>query len=397
VTIVLFEVRAAQPGAGVIKVEIEADSVADALAGARAKGYAALAASPVAAARKARRRGHFSLVLFSQELLALLAAGLSLIEGLETLAEKEHASEAGRILQRVLEHLYEGMAFSEALEQQPQAFPALFVATMRASEKTGDLGEALSRYVAYETQFDVVRKKVIAASVYPVLLIAFGGLVVLFLLAYVVPRFSQAFAESTVELPLASRLLIKWGTLFAAHGGEFLIGVGVTLAVGVWLLTRVETRRNLAKMLWRLPGIGERVRLYHLARFYRTLGMIQRGGIPLVIALDMAGGLLSAGLKDGLERARLAVQEGMPLSRAFGENGLTTPVALRMLRVGERSGRMAEMLERIGLFYDEEIARWVDIVSRLLEPVLMVVIGIVIGGVVLLMYLPIFELAGSIQ
>jgi general secretion pathway protein F len=344
-----------------------------------------------------RRRGRFSLVLFSQELLALLSAGLSLIEGLETLAEKGHASEAGRVLQRVLESLYQGVPFSEALERQPESFPALFVATVRASEKTGDLDEALSRYVAYETQFDVVRKKVITASVYPVLLIVFGGLVVIFLLSYVVPRFSLAFAESTVELPWASRLLIKWGTLFAAHGGELLIGTAVSLAIGVWLLTRIETRRRLARLLWRLPGVGERVRLYHLARFYRTLGMIQRGGIPLVTALDMAGGLLSAGLKDGLERARLAVEQGLPLSRAFGENGLTTPVALRMLRVGERSGRMAEMLERIGLFYDDEITRWVDITSRLFEPALMVVIGIIIGGVVLLMYLPIFELAGSIQ
>jgi general secretion pathway protein F len=363
----------------------------------RAKGLAALAAVPVSVARKVRRRGRFSLVLFSQELLALLSAGLSLIEGLETLAEKEHASEAGRVLQRVLESLYQDMPFSEALERQPEAFPALFVATVRASEKTGDLDEALSRYVAYETQFDVVRKKVIAASVYPVLLIAFGGLVVLFLLSYVVPRFSLAFAESTVELPFASRLLIKWGTFFAAHGGEVLIGTGVIVAAAVWLLTRLETRQRLARMLWRLPAFGERMRLYHLARFYRTLGMIQRGGIPLVTALGMAGGLLSAGLKGSLERARLAVEQGLPLSRAFGENGLTTPVAVRMLRVGERSGRMAEMLERIGSFYDEEITRWVDITSRLLEPLLMVVIGIVIGGVVLLMYMPIFELAASVQ
>lgn len=393
----LFEVKAALPGAGVVKVEIEADSVAAALAGVRAKGYAALAASPVAGARKARGRKRFSLVLFSQELLALLSAGLSLIEGLETLAEKEHASEGGRVLQGVLDSLYQGVPFSEALARQPDAFPSLFVATVRASEKTGDLGEALSRYVAYETQFDVVRKKVVSAAIYPVLLIVFGGLVILFLLSYVVPRFSMAFAESTVDLPLASRMLIQWGTLFAAHGGQFLIGVAVTVAAGVWLLTRHETRRRLAKMLWQLPGIGERMRLYHLARFYRTLGMIQRGGIPLVTALDMAGGLLSAGLKDGLERARLAVEQGLPLSRAFGESGLTTPVALRMLRVGERSGQMAEMLERIGTFYDEEIARWVDVISRLLEPILMVVIGVVIGGVVLLMYLPIFELASSIQ
>lgn len=392
-----FEVRAAQPGAGVIKLAIDADSAEAALKAVRAKGYAALGATPAAGVRKVARRGRFSLVLFSQELLALLSAGLSLIEGLETLAEKEHASEAGRILQRILESLYQGMPFSDAMEGQPEAFPPLFVATIRASEKTGDLAEALSRYIAYETQFDVVRKKVIAASVYPVLLIAFGGLVVLFLLAYVVPRFSLAFAESAVELPFASRLLIEWGALFSAHGGQILTGVGIVVAFGVWLLTRRETRRWLAQWLWRLPAFGERMRLYHLARFYRTLGMIQRGGIPLVTALGMAGGLLSAGLKDSLERARQAVEQGLPLSRAFGDNGLTTPVAVRMLRVGERSGRMAEMLERIGSFYDDEIARWVDLASRMLEPLLMVVIGIVIGGVVLLMYMPIFELASSVQ
>jgi general secretion pathway protein F len=393
----LFEVRAAQPGAGVVKLDIEADSVDSALAAVRAKGYAALAATPASGVRKIARRGRFSLVLFSQELLALLSAGLSLIEGLETLAEKGQASESGRVLQRVLESLYQGMPFSDAMDKQQEAFPALFVATVRASEKTGDLAEALSRYLAYETQFDVVRKKVIAASVYPLLLIAFGGLVVLFLLSYVVPRFSAAFAETTVELPLASRLLIEWGTLVSAHGGQILAGVGVFIAICVWALTRRQTRRWLAQMVWRLPGFGERVRLYHLARFYRTLGMIQRGGIPLVTALTMAGGLLSAGLKDGLERARLAVEQGMPLSRAFGDNGLTTPVAVRMLRVGERSGRMAEMLERIGTFYDDEIARWVDLASRMLEPLLMVVIGVVIGGVVLLMYMPIFQLASSVQ
>ena len=394
-SVVLFEVRVAQPGAGAAKLAIEAESAATAVAGARAKGYVVLdRATPAAAAR---RRGRFSLVLFSQELLALLGAGLSLIEGLETLAEKEQAAAGGHVLKSLLEGLYEGVPFSEAMGRQPQVFPALFVATVRASEKTGDLGEALGRYVAYETQFDVVRKKVITASVYPLLLIGVGGLVVLFLLVYVVPRFSLVFADSVGQLPLASRLLLQWGTLVSERGGELLGAAAAAAAVTAWLLTRVGTRRALARLLWRLPGFGERVRLYHLARFYRTLGMIQRGGIPLVTALDMAGGLLSAGLRDNLGRARTAVEEGLPLSRALGEHGLTTPVALRMLRVGERSGRMAEMLERIGCFYDDDMARWVDVTTRLFEPLLMAVIGFVIGGVVLLMYLPIFELAGSVQ
>lgn len=393
----LFDVKAAQPGSAVTRIEIEAESAEAALADVRALGFAALAARPLKAKASGGRRGRFSLVLFTQELLALLSAGLSLIEGLETLAEKEHASDAGGVLRQLLDCLYQGMPLSEALQRQPQAFPALFVATVRASEKTGDLGEALGRYVAYETQFDIVRKKVVTASVYPLLLMSVGGLVVIFLLVYVVPRFSQVFADSRAELPLASRLLMQWGTLFAAHGVEVLLAAALGLAVAAVLLGRPGTRRSAARLLWQLPGVGERVRLYHLARFYRTLGMIQRGGIPLVKAMDMAGGLLSAGMRDALSRARLAVAQGMPLSRAFDENGLTTPVALRMLRVGERSGRMGEMLERIGAFYDEDMERWVDVTTRLFEPLLMAVIGVIIGGVVLLMYLPIFELAGSVQ
>lgn len=392
-----FEVRAARPGGGVLKLAIDADNAEAALKAVRVQGYAALAAMPVSGARKVGRRGRFSLVLFSQELLALLSAGLSLIEGLETLAEKGQASEGGRILQRVVDSLYQGVPFSVAMESQPEAFPALFVATVRASEKTGDLAEALGRYIAYETQFDVVRKKLISASIYPILLIAFGGLVLLFLLSYVVPRFSVAFAESSVELPLASRMLIEWGTMFSVHGGRILAGVAIAVALCAWWLSRQETRRQLAQMFWRLPTFGERMRVYQLARFYRTLGMIQRGGIPLVTALGMARGLLSAGLKEDLDRAQLAVEQGLALSRAFGDNNLTTPVAVRMLRVGERSGRMAEMLERIGTFYDDEIARWVDVASRMLEPLLMVVIGIIIGAVVLMMYMPIFELASGVQ
>ncbi|HTY98722.1 MAG TPA: type II secretion system F family protein [Rhodocyclaceae bacterium] len=230
-SVVLFEVRVAQPGAGAAKLAIEAESAATAVAGARAKGYVVLdRATPAAAAR---RRGRFSLVLFSQELLALLGAGLSLIEGLETLAEKEQAAAGGHVLKSLLEGLYEGVPFSEAMGRQPQVFPALFVATVRASEKTGDLGEALGRYVAYETQFDVVRKKVITASVYPLLLIGVGGLVVLFLLVYVVPRFSLVFADSVGQLPLASRLLLQWGTLVSERGGELLGAAAVAVAATV--------------------------------------------------------------------------------------------------------------------------------------------------------------------
>jgi len=149
--------------------------------------------------------------------------------------------------------------------------------------------------------------------------------------------------------------------------------------------------------LWQIPAIGTRMRLYQLARFYRTLGMLLRGGTPVVSAIDMASDLLAPALKPSLARAREAIREGRTISEAMSLHGLTTPVALRMLRVGERSGRMDEMMDCIAVFLDEEIARWVDWFTRLFEPLLMAFIGIVIGVIVVLMYLPVFELAGSIQ
>jgi general secretion pathway protein F len=137
--------------------------------------------------------------------------------------------------------------------------------------------------------------------------------------------------------------------------------------------------------------------IYQLARFYRTLAMLLKGGIPVVTALDMVSGLLQPVLQGRLKLASLAIREGQPISRAMEAQELTTPVALRMLRVGERTGNMGEMMERIAGFYDEEMARWVEWFTKLFEPVLMALIGLVIGVIVILMYMPVFDLAGSIQ
>jgi general secretion pathway protein F len=143
--------------------------------------------------------------------------------------------------------------------------------------------------------------------------------------------------------------------------------------------------------------VGERMKLYQLARFYRTVGMLLRGGMPLVPALDMAGELLHPALRGALVSARRAIAEGKPVSASLHDFGLTTPVALRMLAVGEKSGNMGEMMDQAAAFHDEEIARWIDWFTRLFEPLLMAAIGLVIGAIVVMMYMPIFELAGNLR
>ena len=157
------------------------------------------------------------------------------------------------------------------------------------------------------------------------------------------------------------------------------------------------TRAWLTRMAWRTPAIGERLRTFQLTRFYRSLGMLLSGGIPIVSALDMVAGLLSVNLRMGASVAMESLRRGESISNAFAAGELTTPVASRLLRVGEKSGRMGEMMDRIAIFHDEEMARWVDWFTRLFEPLLMVFIGLTIGLIVVLLYMPIFELAGSIQ
>lgn len=394
-----FLVRSVQNGQAIIALELDAPSLTAAKQQAEAKGLTVLSISSQGNqfALPFRRPARFNLILFSQELLALLDAGINVVEALETLSEKEHRSESKHILTEVVARLHDGQPLSGALQQLPGTFPALYVATVRASERTGGLSEGLTRYVSYANQLDVVRKKLISASIYPLMLIGAGGLVMAFLMGYIVPKFARMYEDLGTNLPFLSRLLLKWGKFVQAHG-SLLLAASVAITVGViYLFSRPAFRKQFVDQLWAIPSIGERLRTYQLARFYRTLGMLLRGGIPIATALDMVGGLLQPAFQPRLNAALNVIREGKPISTAFSEHNLTTPVALRMLRVGERSGHMGEMMERIAAFYDEEIARWVDWFTRLFEPILMAAIGLIIGVIVVLMYLPIFELAGGIQ
>ncbi len=394
-----FFVKALSESGGIISLALDAADEADATRQARAKGCSVLSLRPASGwpLRPLRVAQKFPLGLFNQELLALLGAGLTLVESIEALAEKEVNAVTRNTLERLSEQLKQGRTLSQAMHEQPQAFPSLYVSTVRATERTGDLNDALRRYAAYDAQLDVVRKKVISASIYPVLLMAAGTLVLVFLLAYVVPRFSMVYEDVKGDLPLVSRLLLDLGNFLSAHGAVVAVVVLVLISLLGRMLFTPAARRWIGAKMWKIPAVGSRMRLYQLARFYRTLGMLLRGGTAVVAALDMATGLLAPALRASAERAREAIREGQSISEAMDAQGLTTPVALRMLRVGERSGRMDEMMDRIAAFLDDEIARWVDWFTRLFEPLLMAAIGIVIGVVVVLMYMPVFELAGSIE
>lgn len=389
-----FQVKALSGDGSLTMVSLEAPSAAEAEALARRQGYAVL--SVAAASMLSARQQKFPLKLFSQELLALLESGLTVVEAMEVLAEKERHAATQDILGGIIAALREGRTLSAALEALPQVFPPLYIATVRASEKTSDLDEALRRYIAYQNQVDDLRGKIVSASIYPVLLLGVGGLIIIFLLAFVVPRFSRIYEDLHGDLPWLSQVMLDWGR-FAEHYGLLAGGVALAAAFGLYrLLGQPAVRARVGAWLWRSPSIGERLRVFHLSRCYRTLGMLLRGGIPLTTALGMVAELLAPALRPRLLQATTRIAEGLPASRALEEFGLVTPVSLRLIRVGEQTGNMGEMMERIATFHDEEMARWVDMVSRLFGPVLMLFIGLMIGLIVVLLYLPIFQVAESI-
>lgn len=392
-----YTVKALLAGQGAVVLELEATSEAEVYKQISARGGVVLSIRRDFSGLLPRSRSRFPLFNFTQELLALLTAGLSLVEGIETLVEKEEDSTVRELLHSILDRLHEGVTFSRALEAHPQIFPALYVATIRASEQTGDLVEALSRYLVYQSQMDLARKKLISASIYPALLLILGLLVAVFLLVFVVPRFSAIYEDIGADLPWMSVMLIKWGHLVQRNGWLLATGAAGSLFLLFYTLSKSTVRAQLLQMLWRIPAVGERMRVYQLARFYKTLGMLLRGGIPMVQALEMVSDLLQSHFRPRVETAATLIREGQPISSAMQQAELTTAVGNRMLRVGERTGMMGDMMERIGNFHDEEISRWVEWMTKLIEPLLMAVIGIVIGGIIILMYLPIFELAGSIN
>jgi general secretion pathway protein F len=396
-----FRIKAVDGGRGIVQLTVDAGSPESARQAAEHQGLRVIGLAPVrrlaVAGGMLARRGNFPLVLFSQELATLVNAGLSLITALESLAEKEQEAATRKVLAALVRLLYEGKSLSAALAQFPATFPQLYVALVQSGEKTGAISGGLARYVAYRTRIDLLRQKIVGASVYPVLLLLVGMGVLLFLVGYVVPRFSVVFGELGNRLPWLSRALMQLGRLIHEHVGALALAAALVVAAAAGLWQLEAARQAVGRSIAALPGLRERVFLYQVTRLYRSLGILLQSGIPILAAIGMARGLVGARMASLLDRAAQRVREGQPLSQALEAHQLSTPVALRMLHAGEQAGNLGAMMERTADFYDEEMGRWIEWFVRLFEPLLMVFVGAVIGVVVILMYIPIFELAGSIR
>lgn len=392
-----FQLKVHKPGQGVALIESAAGSMDEAVRRASEDGWHILSVRKVAAPRldQSASRG-FHLVLFAEELLALLSAGLPLLECIEVLHEKAGTRQGRAVLDEVVQVLRSGRSLSQAMGMRPDVFPDMLRASIEASERTGAVTQALERYLDYAKRFKLLEDRLKGALIYPLLLGLLGFAVVVFMLLYVVPRFSVVFADRMDELPAMSAVVVRIGIWISGVSASQFAIVCVAIVGAVILAFRRGGWSTLGRAAEQLPWIRATMHSFRLSRMYRSLGMLTRGGIPVPTAMTLVGGHLGAAPEPMLAAIE-RVREGLPLSLALQQAGLSTNVTERLVSAGERSGRVSDMLEAAADFLDQELARRMEWAVRLAEPVLMAVIGLVVGGIVVLMYLPIFQLADSIQ
>lgn len=333
---------------------------------------------------------------FSQDFAALIDAGLSVSEALHTLSAREPAGARRDLLEQVAHAVSEGRTLSAAM-QLTAAFPELLVATVEASERTGDLGKGLARYAAHQAEMRVLRDKLISASVYPLVLLVVGGLVVMFLMGVVIPRFAGLLDGTKTQLPMLSSGLMAWGRLVADQPAVLIAFFGTLLALISGVVVHFRTHGIRSRWLQKIPFIATVVREFQHLQLYRTTSILVSRGIAIHRAMEHGTKLLNDDDRARLERGLALMREGLSMSAALAEAGLSDVVATSMLKVAERTGSMSEMLERIAQFYERRLQRSIDVATRVIEPALMIVIGTVIGAIVVLMYLPIFDLASALS
>ena len=350
------------------------------------------------ALRPGRRRiAARDFMVFNLELATLLHAGLPLVQSLDILRSRITHPTFKPVLDDIHERVRGGASLSEAFEAQGALFPGVYTASLQAGERSGGLKEVIRRYVGYQKLVSGVRRRTISALVYPVILLALSLVVVGIIVLQVVPEFAEFYADFGSTLPLGTRVIVG---LSAVARQYFLLGLLVAAAavggVSAWL--RGADRRALLDrwLLW-LPGVGPICWKFATAQMARTLATLLNGGMPLVESLDVAARSMSnRHLAHELDVVAQGVREGEGLASSLEARNVFPDVAIRMVEVGESTGALADMLNSLADFFDEEIDTNLTRFITTIEPALLVTMGIVIAGLLLALYMPLMQLSSAI-
>jgi general secretion pathway protein F len=335
--------------------------------------------------------------LFCEELSTLLRAGLNVLEALEALAGQQDST-AAPLYHDLAAELREGRTFSFVLGRRAQDFPAVLTASVRSAERTGNIADALDQYGNFHRAMHDLRRKLVSAAIYPTMVISFGGLVALCLLFFVIPRFASIYSGHGPQPSLVSQILLALSQHMAHYRSAWLAGLSVVVVLLVIAGQSGILKQTLLFLALRVGAIQRWMRLFQMAEVYRSMSMLLRGGFNVVESLALCRDApAEIGLRRRLAEACRSVEEGSQLSNALHAKGITDSIALRLLTAGEQSGDLPSVLEAIANDYSRRVERRLERAMRVAEPLIMILVGAMVGGLVLLMYMPVFDLASTLS
>ena len=353
-----------------------------------------IAAAPRAVATRAGK--DFDVAWWCRELATLLRAGMSAVEAIETL-QLQTTRAGGEIQVRLLTSLHEGQSLSQAM-QAAGGFPQVLVASVLASERTSRLADALDDFLRYDQQLKSLRRQLVSAAVYPAVVVAVGSLIALFLLAFVMPRFARMYGTFRGELSPLTRLML-WSSGALTHSlPAVIVGLLLTLLLLRWAFANGRGRQLGVRVLSAFPPTRRALQDFARAKLFQALMLTLRGGYPLVDALRVCERLgLASGMETALAGVREDIERGQPASAALSRAKLIDPVGQRLLVVGERSGQFEQVLQTLADRHAEAFATFIQRATRLVEPLLLLVVAVMVGGIVIMMYMPIFDIANGLH
>lgn len=393
-----FTVRLTHANGEVLVREFEADSAESLRARVLAEGGFPLEITRTDTAFRSRNQLKTeSLVLFNQELLALLRAGIPLLQSLELLVGHGKDAQLRRSLSQVVELVREGMSFSEALEQAG-SFPPIYRSNVVAGERSGTLPEVLARWLSFQKFAQTSRRRIIEALFYPTFLVLVLILALGVIFNVVLPRFAEFYAGGDIEMPFFTRILLGAGKFVSSTlwlQGLILVGLVV---LGRWMVASEAGRKLAERLLLLLPKVGTLYRMYHSSVFCRTLGVLLSGGLPVVQALEVVQRTSpSERMKAGLLMITDKVRAGSSLHLSLEQAKVLDPLAVEMIRVGEQSSALPEMLDHVANFFDSEVEKATTAVTSLIGPVLILFMGVVVLGLLLAIYVPLFNASSMVR
>ncbi|MFZ1129822.1 MAG: type II secretion system F family protein [Terriglobales bacterium] len=336
-------------------------------------------------------------LIFNQQFLTLIKAGLPVLTALDLLIKRQRDKSLLQLLENVRERVKGGELLSDAFAAQ-QVFPKMYTTTLLAGEKSGSMEEVLGRYITYQRMVQTFRKKLLVSLVYPALLVSVVTLMLIFLITYVVPKFADLFNNLGADLPAITVFMLSLG-LNAQKYGWIVLLVAVAAGFLLWRWKQSDKgAEHIDKFLLSLPLIGEIRLKYQVANFSRILGTLLQGGLPLVPAMETAGESLSSRqMLNGVTAAAERVREGQSLAHSLETQKLFPDLAVEMLEVGESTGALPAMLASVAEFYEEDVQTALSAAMALIEPLILIVMAVFVGGILISLYMPIFTLGASVH